>query len=221
MEIGITILYPDDGRRPYFTDGRRLIRGRFGEGINLPPDSPCTSGCSSGREKPVYAVRRRRGIRLKPLAVVHAVAPDGWRSGERGSIPAIGQHSNGCRVSVCSVVAPVAEDLPLHQALVAGGVPVTPWSFPAAISRELRQIAEVLRRAAPEIVHTHGYRSDRSPRRRAEARVKIAQCVHVHRGDWKNLISERLQSRPSDGSTPCWHRPAPAHDVVCHESGST
>jgi len=130
---------------------------------------------------------------------VHAVAPG--RVGGLESVVqslAIGQHSNGCRVSVCSVVSPGEEDLPLHQALVAGGVPVTPVVIPGRqYLRELRQIAEVLRRAAPDIVHTHGYRSDLIAGRAARSQgVKTVSTVHGFTGgDWKNRLYERLQSR--------------------------
>ena len=131
--------------------------------------------------------------------MVHAVAPG--RVGGLESVVqalAIGQHSNGCRVSVCSVVSPGDEDLPLHQALVAGGVPVTPVVIRGRhYLQELRQVTEVLRQVAPDIVHTHGYRSDLIAGRAGRSQgLKTVSTVHGFTGgDWKNRLYERLQSR--------------------------
>jgi glycosyltransferase involved in cell wall biosynthesis len=131
--------------------------------------------------------------------VVHAVTPG--RVGGLESVVqalAIGQHSNGCRVSVCSVVAPGDEDLPLHQALMAGGVSVTPVVIRGRhYLDELRQITDVLGRVAPDIVHTHGYRSDLIAGRAARSQgFKTVSTVHGFTGgDWKNRLYERLQSR--------------------------
>jgi glycosyltransferase involved in cell wall biosynthesis len=95
-------------------------------------------------------------------------------------------------------VSPGKEDLPLHQALLAGGVPVTSVVIHGRqYLRELRQITDVLRRAAPDIVHTHGYRSDLIAGRAARSQgVKTVSTVHGFTGgDWKNRLYERLQSR--------------------------
>jgi glycosyltransferase involved in cell wall biosynthesis len=99
---------------------------------------------------------------------------------------------------VCSVVSPGEENLPLHQALLAGGVPVTPVVIPGRhYLKELRQVTDVLQRAAPDIVHTHGYRSDLIAGRAARTQgLKTVSTVHGFTGgDWKNRLYERLQSR--------------------------
>ena len=130
---------------------------------------------------------------------MHAVAPG--RVGGLESVVqslAIGQHSNGCLVSVCSVVSPGNEDLPLHQALTAGGVPVTPVVIRGRhYLQELRQVTEVLQRITPDIVHTHGYRSDLVAGRAARSQgLKTVSTVHGFTGgDWKNRLYEKLQSR--------------------------
>jgi glycosyltransferase involved in cell wall biosynthesis len=131
--------------------------------------------------------------------VVHAVAPG--RVGGLESVVqalAIGQHSNGCRVSICSVVSPGDEDLPLHQALVAGGVSVMPVVIRGRhYLQELRQVTNVLQQVAPDIVHTHGYRSDLIAGRAARGQgFKTVSTVHGYTGgDWKNRLYEKLQSR--------------------------
>jgi glycosyltransferase involved in cell wall biosynthesis len=111
---------------------------------------------------------------------------------------AIGQLERGYRVEVCSVVSPGDESLPLHQALASGGVRVTPVVIRGRrYLREVRTLRAHFGRLAPDIVHTHGYRSDILAGRAARATgLTTVSTVHGFTGgDRKNRFYEWLQAR--------------------------
>ena len=131
--------------------------------------------------------------------MVHAIAPG--RVGGLESVVrslAIGQLQRGYRVEVCSVVPPGDESLPLHRALESEGVKVTPIAIEGRrYLHEVRTLRMHLGRIAPDIVHTHGYRSDLLAGRAARTTgLKTVSTVHGFTGgDRKNRFYEWLQAR--------------------------
>jgi glycosyltransferase involved in cell wall biosynthesis len=130
---------------------------------------------------------------------MHAIAPGpvgGLESVVRAL--AIGQHRQGIRVQVCSVVAPGGDPLRLHEQLEDAGVTVLPVEIQGrAYLRELNAIRALLARHRPEVVHTHGYRSDliAGHAGRHTGRVIVSTVHGFTGGDWKNRMYERLQCR--------------------------
>jgi glycosyltransferase involved in cell wall biosynthesis len=97
-----------------------------------------------------------------PLSIVHITAPAPVGGLERVvQTLAIGQHRDGHVVRVIAVVESGAEDHPFVAPLRQAGVPVTLVQVPGrAYFREMREVRALLEAWRPDIVHTHGYRSD-------------------------------------------------------------
>ena len=133
------------------------------------------------------------------LSILHVLA-----SGEVGGLEsvvkalAVGLSQRGHHVNVIAILdlerAPHSFELSLARA----GLPVTPIRLPPrAYLRERRRLSEHFLRAAPQAVHTHGYRADVQAGSVAR-RLGIATISTVHGftgGDWKNRLYERLQER--------------------------
>lgn len=87
---------------------------------------------------------------------------------------------------------------PLHHLLASRGVKVTPLPLPArAYGKERKAYRQLFSSIRPDLVHSHGYRSDvlAGP---VAGRLSIPRISTVHGftgGDWKNRIYEYLQVR--------------------------
>lgn len=131
------------------------------------------------------------------MVVLHVVAPGAVGGLERVvQFLAAGHRERGLDVHVAAVVpgSEPADDFfrPLSDAGVAvHRVAVDGRSY----RRERRGVAALCRRLAPDLVHTHGYRSDVVDAGVArELGIPTATTVHGFTGGgWKNRLYERLQ----------------------------
>ncbi|HVE78267.1 MAG TPA: glycosyltransferase [Gemmatimonadaceae bacterium] len=109
-----------------------------------------------------------------------------------------GLRGRGHDVRVALVVAGPGDGRALERALTDGGVDVTRLELPGrAYAREWAAIAALCRRVVPDVVHTHGYRSDVIAGAAAR-RLGIAAATTVHgftSGGWRNRVYEWLQRR--------------------------
>ena len=98
----------------------------------------------------------------RPLAIVHITAPAPVGGLERVvQALAIGQHRAGHRVLVVAAVGPLDATHPFVMPLREAGVTVHTMALPGrAYLRERAEVRTILRRERPDVVHTHGYRSD-------------------------------------------------------------
>jgi glycosyltransferase involved in cell wall biosynthesis len=89
-------------------------------------------------------------------------------------------------------------DTPFLAGLRDRGVPVTPIALPPrAYGAERRRLRDLFREIAPDLVHTHGYRSDIQAGAVARA-LGVPTITTVHGftgGGWKNRLYEQLQIR--------------------------
>jgi len=97
-----------------------------------------------------------------PLSIVHITAPAPVGGLERVvQTLAIGQHRAGHTVRVIAVVDLDATDHPFAAPLRQAGVPVSLVRLPGrSYLREMQEVRALLRSWRPDVVHTHGYRSD-------------------------------------------------------------
>jgi glycosyltransferase involved in cell wall biosynthesis len=99
---------------------------------------------------------------------------------------------------VISVLEAGAPEPGLHQTLNEGGVEVFPVVLPPrAYASERTAYRTHFSRRRPDIVHTHGYRTDVLAGAIA-GRMKLPRVTTVHGftgGDWKNRVYEFLQLR--------------------------
>jgi glycosyltransferase involved in cell wall biosynthesis len=98
----------------------------------------------------------------QPLTIVHVVDP-GFAGGTESVIRglAIGHHRRGHNVHVIGVVQSNADEHPYLRSLSAQGVKTHGLEVSArAYLRERRLMRRTLRALKPDVVHTHGYRSD-------------------------------------------------------------
>ncbi len=135
----------------------------------------------------------------EPLGIVHVTAPAPVGGLERViQALAIGQHRDGHRVVVVGVVDPSGTAHPFFSPLQEAGVPVEVITLPGrAYLRERREVRAILERVKPDIVHTHGYRSDLldGPVARALG-VPIVSTVHgSSRMGGKSHLFEWMQRR--------------------------
>lgn len=131
--------------------------------------------------------------------MLHVLAP-----GPAGGLESVvrtlasGQKARGYAVGVVSVIGLDQAEPALHASLRARGVETLPVELPArAYSRERGEYRAIFSRIRPDIVHTHGYRSDVLAGGVA-ASLGIPRVTTVHGftgGDWKNRIYEFLQLR--------------------------
>lgn len=97
-----------------------------------------------------------------PLSIVHITAPAPVGGLERVvQTLAIGQHRAGHTVRVIAVIDPNATQHPFAVPLREAGVPVSLIELPGrSYLREMRDVRTLLSEWQPDVVHTHGYRSD-------------------------------------------------------------
>jgi glycosyltransferase involved in cell wall biosynthesis len=133
------------------------------------------------------------------MSVLHVLAP-GLAGGLESVVASLvsGQKARGHRVGVVSVTGRGQPEPGLHASLRSRGVETLPVELPArAYSRERSEYRTIFRRIRPDIVHTHGYRTDVLAGGIAGA-LGIPRVTTVHGftgGDWKNRIYEALQLR--------------------------
>ncbi len=140
---------------------------------------------------------RRTESNPAALAILHVLA-----SGEVGGLESVvkslagGLSRRGHRVGVLAILDLEPAPHPFELSLAGTGSTVTPIRLPpCAYLRERRCLSEHFLRAAPQVVHTHGYRADVQGGSVAR-RLGIATTSTVHGftgGDWKNRLYERLQ----------------------------
>jgi glycosyltransferase involved in cell wall biosynthesis len=101
-------------------------------------------------------------VHERPLGIVHITAPAPVGGLERVvQALAIGQHRAGHRVLVIAVVEPSDSTHPFVVPLREAGVAVETIALPGrAYLRERSAVRAILQRVRPDVVHTHGYRSD-------------------------------------------------------------
>lgn len=112
---------------------------------------------------------------------------------------AVGHHRRGHEVTVAALVFQDSGAHPLLSSLTTAGVRVRVIRLtPRAYLRERREVAEVCRAVSPDVVHTHGYRTDLVDRGVA-ARLGIPTVTTVHgpsmTGGLKGAFYEWLQRR--------------------------
>lgn len=109
-----------------------------------------------------------------------------------------GQSVRGHQVMAMVVVDPVGEEPPLALSLRRAGVDVQVLRIPArAYLKERAFLRALLRDFEPDVMHTHGYRSDVLDRDLAQAQgIPAVSTVHGFTvGDLKNRLFQRLQRR--------------------------
>ena len=111
---------------------------------------------------------------------------------------AAGLRERGHRLHVVAVLDPEPAPHPFETAVREAGIEVVSLRVPPrGYWRERRDLADLLRRIGPQVVHSHGYRAD--VQAGAVARrlgLPLVSTVHGFTGgDWKNLLYERLQER--------------------------
>lgn len=133
------------------------------------------------------------------LTLVHALAP-ARVGGLESVVAALSRGMAGRRhdVRVLAVLEPDHRDHDFVRKVASEGVSVRCLEIPhRAYGREFVRLREELERIAPDVVHTHGYRSDvlaASAARRLG--IPVVSTVHGFTGGgWKNRLYEWLQRR--------------------------
>lgn len=139
---------------------------------------------------------RRWGARVRPVRVLHVLAP-----AEAGGLErvvqslAAGLQAHGEEHHVAAVLDHLVEH-PMFAPLRAAGVRVHPLLIPARAYRVERTAIESLcRQIDPDVVHTHGYRADvvDAPVARRLG-IRTVSTVHGFTGGgWRNRAYEVLQ----------------------------
>ena len=135
----------------------------------------------------------------RPLRVLHVFAPAVVGGLERVVCSLTrAQQESGIETRVAAVGEPGIEENPVVAELHASGVGVDVICVPPrAYAQERRKLAAVCTRWHPDIVHSHGYRSDLVDSRVA-ARLAIPRVSTMHGftgGDLRNRLYEWLQRR--------------------------
>lgn len=131
------------------------------------------------------------------LAILHFLAPapfGGLESTVAGL--ASGHARRGHRVGVVAVLEPDGIAPTGWGHLEEAGVEVFRWRIPArAYLSEVRAVRDLCDRWSPDVVHTHGYRSDVVAGLTARTRgAPVVSTVHGFLGGgWKNRLYERIQ----------------------------
>lgn len=148
----------------------------------------------------------RRTIRLHPLeltrlpdtlTILHITAPaevGGLESVVR--MLATGHTAMGARVHVAGVIPPGGGAHPFLGALAGEGIPTDVLALPTrAYARERAAVRSLCERLRPDVVHTHGYRSDVVDAGVARALgIPVVTTVHGFTGGGlKNRLYEWLQ----------------------------
>ncbi len=164
---------------------------------------PCTGGArvrlvrrgSAAR----LCLRRGGGGRPGGMVILHLLAPTTAGGLERvvHSL-ALGQQARGHHVEVAAVLDAEVDGHPFFPPLERAGVPVHRLIVPPrAYARERKAIASLVRTLAPDVVHSHGYRTDVVDgaviRRLGVATVATAHGFTT--GSWRNRLYEYLQRR--------------------------
>ncbi len=133
------------------------------------------------------------------LVILHILAPARVGGLERVvHALTIGHHRAGHEVHVGVLTEENEPDHPFVVPLRAAGVAVHPLHFPSrAYLRERREVAKLIRRIQPDVVHTHGYRPDvlDAPVARRMGVPTVSTVHGFTGGGWKNRLYERLQRR--------------------------
>jgi glycosyltransferase involved in cell wall biosynthesis len=134
-----------------------------------------------------------------PLSIVHLLAP-GAAGGLESVVRALatGQARQGHVVRVVAVLGAHGAPPPWLEVLAREGVDVIPLTLPGRrYLRERAAVAVLCRELGPDVVHSHGYRSDVVGAAGArQAGVPTVSTVHGFTGGgWKNRLYERLQCR--------------------------
>jgi glycosyltransferase involved in cell wall biosynthesis len=133
------------------------------------------------------------------VTILHVIAP-GAAGGAEGVVRALamGHRRMGHSTAVAAILSRRDVDHPFLSGLDRAGVLVAPVRLASrAYVAERREVAELIRRVGPDVVHTHGYRADvvdgAAARRHG---IPAVSTVHGFTGGgWKNLAYERLQLR--------------------------
>lgn len=110
---------------------------------------------------------------------------------------AVGQRARDNDVAV-GLVVDEAIDHPLVDRLESGGVEVTKIVVTGKqYRRERKAVLDLCRRFRPEVVHTHGYRSDviDAPAARNLGAATVSTVHGFTGGGWRNRLYEHLQER--------------------------
>lgn len=133
------------------------------------------------------------------MVILHLIAPApvGGRQRVVHSLSSK-QQARGHQVEVAAVIDADTESHPFFPPLERAGVPVHRLVIPPrAYARERNAVASIVRRLAPDLVHSHGYRTDvvdgRTIRRLGVATVATAHGFTG--GGLKNRMYEYLQRR--------------------------
>lgn len=111
---------------------------------------------------------------------------------------ALAQQARGHHVEVGAILDAEVAGHPFFGPLERGGVPCHRIIVPGrAYGRERRAVASLIQRLAPDVVHSHGYRTD-VVNGGVIRRLGVATVATAHgftAGDWKNRLYEYLQRR--------------------------
>ena len=139
------------------------------------------------------------GMVVNRLSVLHLLAP-----GAAGGLESVvrllatGLRDRGHTVRVAGVVSRADDDHPYLAMLRAAGVETESLRIhDRAYLRERRWVVGLCRRHRPDVVHTHGFRSDVVDARAAK-RLAIPIITTVHGftgGGWRVRLYERIQVR--------------------------
>lgn len=153
-------------------------------------------GDLAGAEPGTGSTSTTEGMSPK-LTVLHALAPA--RVGGLESVVAgltSGLAERGHRVTVASVLEPDVGEHEFIEAVGAEGVTIERVEVPhRAYHVEVRKVRQILERAAPDVVHTHGYRADVVTGTVARWHgLPVVSTVHgFTEGGARNRFYERLQ----------------------------
>lgn len=139
--------------------------------------------------------------RRAPLNVVHIAAPAPAGVGGLESVLlglTLGLRRRGTNVSVAPVVTSNPDRHPVIRTLRQEGVPVHPIVVPRrGYLQERREVRRLLDMSRPDIVHTHGYRTDLLDSGIAR-RMGIPTVTTIHgssRMSWRTAVYEAIQFR--------------------------
>jgi glycosyltransferase involved in cell wall biosynthesis len=130
------------------------------------------------------------------ISVLHILAP-AREGGLERVVSMLSERQGRDRVHIAAVLSPDdADDHPFIGRLEAAEIPVTPVVAGArSYLHEYRSLSTIVARLQPDVVHTHGYRSDVIGGAVARAhRVPTVSTVHGFTGGGtRNRFNERIQ----------------------------
>ncbi len=133
------------------------------------------------------------------MVVLHLLAPASAGGLERvvHSL-ALGQHGQGHHVEVAAILDAETAEHPFFPPLERAGIPVHRLVIPPrAYRRERAAVAALVRKLAPDVVHSHGYRTDVADGAviRGLGVAMVATAHGFTAGSLKNRLYEYLQRR--------------------------